>query len=271
MNIKKYLVNKREVIDKELGRFIPLVTSARPKVIYKAITYALKNGKRIRPILCLACAEASGAKAKDALAAACAIEMVHTYSLIHDDLPCMDNDDYRRGRLTVHKKFGFANAVLTGDALLTEAFNVLASATTDDSVNIELVKILSHAAGISGMIAGQAVDIARQVKDMPTQEYINIHKTGVMIAASCKMGAVSAMAGVKEAQAFYRFGEYIGLVFQLIDDMIDSEGSLIVIGKKRTFEYAKELTESAKNTLKGFGKKSDRLCQIADFILNRKT
>jgi geranylgeranyl diphosphate synthase, type II len=271
MDIKEYLIKRRDMVDREIGNLIPLSVNLRPKIIYQAISHALKGGKRIRPILCLACAEASGTKAKDALRPACAVEMVHTYSLIHDDLPCMDNDNYRRGRLTVHKKFGVANAVLSGDALLTEAFNLLTSATPDDSINIELIKVLSHAAGISGMIAGQAADMEAKVKDFPTQEYINIHKTGALIAASCKMGAVSGKSGKKDTKALYRFGEYMGLVFQLTDDMIDNEGSLSIIGKKRTFEYAKELTEAAKNAIKHFGKKSNRLCRIADFILNRKT
>jgi geranylgeranyl diphosphate synthase, type II len=271
MDIKEYLINKREIIDKELGRIIPTQCNTRSKQIYGAIAHALKGGKRIRPILCLACAEAVGLCAKEALKPACAIEMVHTYSLIHDDLPCMDNDDYRRGRLSVHKKFGVANAVLAGDALLTEAFNVLAHAVFSDKVKIELIKILSYAAGISGMIAGQAADIEPNRKGLPLQEYINIHKTGALIAASCKMGAVSARCGEKKAKAFYAFGEYIGLVFQLTDDIIDNEGTSSIIGRKRTFEYAKELTEEAKNTIKHFGRRANTLCDISDFILNRKT
>ena len=269
MDIREYLIKRRAIVDKELGMLIP-ASDAQPKRIYQAITHALKGGKRIRPILCLACAEAVGARAKDALRAACAIEMVHTYSLIHDDLPCMDNDDYRRGRLTVHKKFGVAYAVLSGDALLTEAFNVLARATPDDKINIQIIKILSHAAGISGMIAGQSADIDTKIKDFAMQEYINIHKTGALIAASCRIGAVAGLAKEKDVQALHKFGEYIGLAFQITDDIIDSEGSSGLIGRKRAFEYAQELTEIAKNLIKHLGKQANQLCLIADFILNRK-
>ena len=218
----------------------------------------------------MACAEAVGARAKDALKAACAIEMIHAYSLIHDDLPCMDNDDYRRGRLTVHKKFGVAHAVLTGDALLTEAFNVFTWATSDDKINIQIIKILSHAAGIAGMIAGQAADIEIKDKDFVMREYINIHKTGALIAASCEIGAIAGLAKEKDVQALSKFGEYIGLVFQLTDDIIDNEGSSGISGRKKTFEYAQELTETAKNLIKHFGKQANHLCLIADFILNRK-
>ena len=269
MDIREYLIKRRAIVDKELSRLMP-ASDTQPKRIYQAIAHALRGGKRIRPILCLACAEAVGARAKDALRAACAVEMVHTYSLIHDDLPCMDNDDYRRGRPTVHKKFGVAYAVLAGDALLTEAFNVLACATPDDKINIQIIKILSHAAGIAGMIAGQSADIDTKVKDFAVQEYINIHKTGVLIAASCKIGAVTGRAKEKDVQALQKFGEYIGLVFQVTDDIIDSEGSSGLIGRKRAFEYAQELTETAKNLIKHLGKQANQLCLIADFILNRK-
>jgi geranylgeranyl diphosphate synthase, type II len=270
MDIREYLIKNRDMIDKALGRLMPVSSNTRPKRIYQAIAHALKGGKRIRPILCLACAEAVGAKAGTALNAACAIEMIHTYSLIHDDLPSMDNDNYRRGRLTVHKKFDVAHAVLAGDALLTEAFHILARATPDDTINIRIIEILSHAAGIAGMIAGQAADIETKANDLATREYIDIHKTGALIAASCRVGAVAGLAKEKDAQALFRFGEYAGLVFQLTDDIIDSEGSSGIAGRKRAFEYARELTSTAKNLIKRFGKKKDKLCRIADFILNRK-
>ncbi len=131
------------------------------------MNHALKGGKRIRPILCLACAQAAGGKVNDAIKTACAIELIHSYSLVHDDLPCMDDDDYRRGRLTCHKKFGIANAVLAGDALLTYAFNILCFATENASVNMQLVEVVSQAAGIRGMIGGQVADIATNKKTRP--------------------------------------------------------------------------------------------------------
>jgi geranylgeranyl diphosphate synthase, type II len=269
MNIKEYIAKKRKIIDIELFRLIP-PGKGRTKLLCQAMAYALKGGKRIRPILCLSCAETAGPMPRHALKPACAIEMVHTYSLIHDDLPCMDNDDYRRGKLTVHKKFGIAHAVLAGDALSTEAFHVLSCAMPDAKGNNEIIKALSYAAGASGMIAGQAAEIEAEVKDFPAQEYINIHKTGALIAASCRIGAIAAGANEKEIKTLSKFGEYIGLAFQVTDDIIDNEGTAEIAGPKRAFEYAAGLTEAAKKHIQPFGKKANRLCQIADFILNRK-
>jgi geranylgeranyl diphosphate synthase, type II len=269
MNIKQYLSENKLLIDKELRRLMDCY-KASPRQVVRAMSYALQGGKRIRPILCLASAQTAGARCfQTAVKAACAVEMLHTYSLIHDDLPAMDNDDYRRGRLSCHKKFGVANAVLAGDALLTEAFGIIVTAVKDDTINAQLVKTLAHAAGIKGMIAGQAADITKGIKSVAQQEYINIHKTGALIAASCKIGALTAKAGVKDTRVLLKYGEYIGLVFQLTDDIIDREGSSGIIGKKRTFMYAKELTQEAIGLLKCFGKKADYLRMIADFILNR--
>ncbi|MFA5068696.1 MAG: polyprenyl synthetase family protein [Candidatus Omnitrophota bacterium] len=270
MDINKYFNKKRMVIEKQLALMMP-VSRGGNKQVCRAMAYALKGGKRIRPLLCLACSEIiSGLRCGRALKPACAVEMVHAYSLVHDDLPCMDNDDFRRGRFAVHKKFGVAVAVLAGDALLTEAFNVLSRALRDKSVNMELVKVLSHAAGVSGMIAGQAADIAPGLKDPAALDYINAHKTGALIAASCKIGAVAAGGSKKDAEALFRFGEYTGLVFQIIDDIIDNEACASLADKRDTFEYAQELTKRSKDIISRFGKRSFRLCQIADFILNRK-
>jgi geranylgeranyl diphosphate synthase, type II len=269
MNIKEYIEKKRILIDTELYKLMPS-GRGRAKVLYQAMAYALKGGKRIRPILCLSCAETAGPMPRQALKPACAIEMIHAYSLVHDDLPCMDNDDYRRGKPTVHKKFGIAHAVLAGDALSTEAFHVLSCAMPDAKGNNEIIKVLSHAAGASGMIAGQIADIETEIKDFPAQEYINIHKTGALIAAACKIGAIAAGANANEIKTLSKFGEYIGLVFQVTDDIIDNEGTAEITGPKRAFTYAEELTETAKKHIQPFGKKAKRLCQIADFILNRK-
>lgn len=267
-DISEYLKKRKRVIDKELNRLLVMEKGCLKRV-YTAMNHALKGGKRIRPILCLASAEASGGKVQDALKAACAIEILHGYSLVHDDLPCMDNDDYRRGHLSCHKKFGIANAVLTGDALLTYAFNILCYATKSPSVNMQLVQILSHAAGTCGMIGGQAADIAIGKKGLAMQEYINIRKTGALIAASCKIGAVSVKAKSKDIESLFRFGEHVGLVFQIVDDTIDNEGLAKIMGKKHALECAKSLTLKAKASIAGFGRKAGPLCAIADFVFNR--
>ena len=264
----EYLKKRQAIIDKELSTFLAS-EKGHLKTIYTAMKHALKGGKRIRPILCLACAEAAGGKARGALKTACAIEMIHSYSLVHDDLPCMDNDDYRRGRLSCHKKFGIANTVLTGDALLTYAFNILCYATGAPSVNMQLADALSHASGVCGMIGGQVADISIKEKDLATQEFINIRKTGALIASSCKMGAIAIQAKKKDAEILFKFGEYIGLLFQVVDDIIDNEGLSRIMGKKQAFEYANSLAQKAKALVAGFGKKAAPLRAITDFVLNR--
>jgi len=269
MDIKKYLKQKQRLIDKELFSLIP-DQKERPKLLHKAIHYCLKGGKRVRPILCVLSCEAAGKKEKGAIKAACAIEMVHAYSLVHDDLPSMDDSDYRRGKPSCHKKFGEASAVLTGDALLTLSFGVMSEATADLKNNATMLKNLSDAIGTYGMIGGQAADISPGKKDLAALEYINIHKTGALIAASCKIGALAAKASKKDIAALYRFGKYTGLVFQIVDDILDSEGFAKIMGKKDAYGYAKELTQKAKSSIGYLGKKSLPLSEVADFILNRK-
>ncbi|MFC1807496.1 polyprenyl synthetase family protein [Candidatus Omnitrophota bacterium] len=269
MKIREYLKKKKSLIDRELIRLIPSARE-RPQIIHRAIKHSLGGGKRIRPILCLSVAEAAGANPKAALRAACAIEMVHAYSLVHDDLPSMDNDDIRRGRPTCHIKFGVANAILTGDALLTLGFNSLSGATSDSNINCRIIKELSNAIGTFGMIGGQAIDISENEKDLLTIEYVNINKTGALIASSCKIGAMIARAEEKDVRTLYRYGEYIGLVFQIVDDILDSDGFAKMVGPKRAFEHARELTQKATKSLSSFGKRSEPLCEIAEFVLNRK-
>jgi geranylgeranyl diphosphate synthase type II len=268
-HIKEYFKKKKTLIDKYLDDLLPSVLD-EPRTIHEAMAYAVKGGKRIRPILCLASAEACRSSAKRALKTACAIEMIHSYSLIHDDLPSMDNDEQRRGKPTCHKKFGTANAILTGDALLTLGFFTLANATKNASVNNSLLKDIAKAAGNCGMIAGQAIDISSKDKDLATLEYININKTGALIATSCKAGALVAGASKKQTRALLRYGELIGLVFQLTDDILDSDGYVRFMGKKRTYEYAKDLTKKAKESIEAFNTRPHILKDIADFILNRK-
>ncbi|MFH1867841.1 MAG: polyprenyl synthetase family protein [Candidatus Omnitrophota bacterium] len=269
MDIKAYLKKRKTMIGNELERLIPPLAGC-PHDIHKAMKYALKGGKRIRPILCMASACSCGANAQAALKTACAIEMIHAYSLIHDDLPSMDNDGYRRGKLSCHRKFGVANAILAGDALLTLTFNVLSGATPSPSLNTRIIKELSQSAGTFGMIGGQAVDISSKKKDLFTLEYINIHKTGALIASSCKIGAIASGARKKDIESLHRFGEYIGLVFQIVDDMLDGEGMLNLLGPKRAYERAAELTAKAKRCVSYLGRDANPLCSIADFMLDRK-
>ena len=270
LNIKKYLSTRRAIVEGEIKKLLPS-EKAQPKSIHKAMHYALKGGKSIRPILCIASCEAAGGSLKDALKVASALEMIHAYSLVHDDLPSMDNDDYRRGRLTTHKKFGIANAILTGDALLTYAFKVVSEATRDNSLNAILVNELAKAAGTAGMIAGQAADISTKNKSIVNLEYINIHKTGALIASSCKMGALVAKASKKNIRSLLLFGEYTGLIFQVIDDLLDGDGFAKIMGRKETYNYALRLNERAKKSITHLGKKAEALNQISDFILNRKS
>lgn len=233
----------------------------------------LLGGKRIRPILTLAACEAVGGKEKNAMSAACAIELIHSYSLIHDDLPCMDDDDLRRGKPSCHKKFGEALALLAGDALLTLAFQVLSSQDPKNSKrNLEISRHLAEAAGSTGMIGGQVADIEAQSKevDLPILEYINTHKTGALIAVSLRCGALAGGGTTKEVQALTRYGRYAGLLFQIVDDILDGEGYAETIGIPEAREEAQRLCGRAKDTLKIFEKKGEPLARIADFVHLRK-
>lgn len=200
-----------------------------PGELHKAERYSLfAGGKRLRPALCIAAYEACGGTGDDVLPAACALEMVHTFSLIHDDLPCMDDDDFRRGRPTNHKVFGEAMAVLAGDAMLVQAFGLVAS-----TGNAECVKTLSDALGSSGMLGGQVVDILSEGKqvDLSTVEYIHRHKTAALIAGSLVMGAQVAKANAAVVEGLREFGFKIGLSFQIVDDCLDLEQTSEVLGK----------------------------------------
>jgi len=218
----------------------------------------LAGGKRIRPVLVLEFCRICGGDWKKALPFAAAIEMVHTYSLIHDDLPCMDNDDYRRGKLTNHKVFGEAQAVLAGDALLTAAFDTIASADAPAEVRIQVVKILAEAAGEKGMVGGQVLDIDGENRKLSEDQVHTIHrlKTGALISAACRMGAAAGEAASEQMQAAKVYAEAVGLAFQIRDDMLDVMGDAAKLGKatgmdtnKNTFaslygiERCKELIE----------------------------
>lgn len=232
VDIKYYLEKIKRLTDEKLLRYLPSVDT-EPKLLHEAMSYSvMAGGKRLRPILAYSAYEYCGGKIQgDDISihyAMAALEMVHTYSLIHDDLPCMDDDDLRRGMLTCHKKFGTAAAVLTGDALHDVAFNLLAS-TGSTKVVVEL----AHALGTAGMIGGQMADVEAEGKDVTKEDIINIHtrKTGALIRASVRIGAMLADVSDEQLQRLTTYGEKIGLAFQIIDDILDIEGDTQTIGK----------------------------------------
>jgi geranylgeranyl diphosphate synthase type II len=265
-----YLKKNCDLIDTWLDKKL-LSQNTYPSVIHDAMRYMVfSGGKRIRPILALACCEAVGGAKNDAIIPALAIELIHTYSLVHDDLPCMDDDDYRRGNETCHKKYGEANAVLTGDALLTYAFELLSELKASKRT-MRIIHELSKAAGSCGMIGGQVVDKLSEGKEvtLPLLDYINVHKTGKLIMVSCLIGALSGSARAREERAIVKYGEYLGFAFQVVDDIIDNDGYIRFMSRHEAFLRAEELIRNAKKEVSIFGAKARILNLIADFVLSR--
>lgn len=269
-NAGVYLRERKRIIAASLKGYMPEGRDY-PQVIHQAMRYSVfTGGKRIRPILVLASCEAAGGGIKEAMPYACAIEMIHTYSLVHDDMPAMDNDDFRRGRLTCHKKFGEAVGILAGDALLTLAIELMASGR-DARINNEVIKTTCASIGTYGMIGGQVVDIGERDKtNLPVLSYINAHKTGALIAASCKIGGIVSRAPESKIRALESYGEYIGFIFQVIDDILDMDGFALALGVDEARKEAGRLIGKAKGALKVFGGKADILSAIADFLLTRR-
>ena len=291
MDLKSYLVRRQREIDRALHRYLPRET-ARPATIHRAMRYSLfAGGKRLRPILCLAAAEACGGKIAPALPLACAVECIHTYSLVHDDLPSMDNDDLRRGRPTSHKVFGEGIAVLTGDALLTVAFEIATNADPTRRYGLrDMLRDLSIAAGSRKLIAGQVADLEGEGKkiDRAGLRYIHENKTAAMLAVSVRLGAMSANASTKQLNAITNFGHSLGLAFQVIDDILDvtqtseklgkSAGKDIaaqkatypaVIGLEASRVEAKRLTRKAHDAISNFGDEGEALRALANYLLER--
>lgn len=236
-NLDEYIAERVAIIDAALDRTLP-AAERLPTSLHQAMRYSIfAGGKRIRPLLMIAACEAVGGKVESVLSAACAMEMIHTYSLIHDDLPAMDDDDYRRGRLTNHKVFGEATAILAGDALLTQAFILLATTSQGDVVSaadrLRVLQIIATAAGSLGMVGGQVVDMESEGKsvDLPIVEYIHTHKTGALILASIQAGAIFGGADSHAFAALTRYGECAGLAFQIADDILDIVGDQSLLGK----------------------------------------
>ena len=293
MDLREYLAQPQKRVDAELDRLVP-PESAAPETIHRAMRYSLfAGGKRIRPILCIEAARATADGCDGVISAACALELIHTYSLIHDDLPAMDNDDYRRGKLTNHKVFGEAIAVLAGDALLTLAFQVLAELDAPGDRKTRLIAELSVASGtVGGMIGGQVADLEGEGKPPDAQLLETIHraKTGALLRASLRMGAIYAGASDAEYSALSCYGEHVGLAFQIVDDILDVEESSEALGKtagkdaaqhKITFpavygldasrRMAQEECRRAHEVLQPFGGRAGRLHELADLIVQRKS
>lgn len=238
MDLASYLHDKKIIVENMLRDICTSFTST-PGVLRNAMEYMLfSNGKKIRPILAIAACEAKGKSADDFLACFCTLEMIHTYSLIHDDLPCVDNDDTRRGRPTCHKAFGEAVAIMAGDGLLTEAFRVLSDPRFSERVAPKIVRQfvfeIAHAAGAEGMVGGQVMDILYENKEGTKNilHYIHSHKTAAMLRASVRVGGIAGGAKARELKNFSRYGDAIGLAFQIMDDILDVEGDEETVGKK---------------------------------------
>lgn len=285
---------KAILIDSLLDKYLPTEQTA-PETLHKAMRYSVfAGGKRMRPILCLAAAKAVGSATQALLAAACGLELIHTYSLIHDDLPAMDNDDYRRGKPTNHKVYGDAIAILAGDALLTLAFQLVAECGRDGSVTPQIITQVigevAEAAGSLGMIGGQVVDIESENKEVgkDTLTYIHTHKTGALFKASVRAGAL--LGGTTESQLaqLTRYAECLGLAFQITDDILDVEGDPAKLGKtvgsderkkKSTYparyglaeskQLARQSVDEAVAALRDFDERADILRYIAGYLLDR--
>ncbi|MCW5966698.1 MAG: polyprenyl synthetase family protein [Bryobacterales bacterium] len=284
--------SQQQWIDEALERLLP-GEEASPEVIHRAMRYSvLAGGKRIRPLLCLEAARAIQEETPGIEHPACALEMVHTYSLIHDDLPALDNDDLRRGRPTCHKVFGEAMAILAGDALLTLSFELLVRTPgASDSQRVQLVRELTSAGGtLGGMIGGQVLDLEGEGQTPTASLLDGIHraKTGALLRASIRMGAILAGASESEMGALSRFGEHLGLAFQIVDDILDVEQSSEALGKTagkdaaqekitfpavyglaRSHEMAAEQRHLGRESLKLFGHRAEGLHALADLIVNR--
>lgn len=292
MDLRSYLRARQEEVDRALDRFLPKA-SAKPATIHKAMRYSLfAGGKRLRPILCLAAAEACGGELKRALPLACAMECIHTYSLIHDDLPSMDNDDFRRGRPTCHKVFGDGIAVLAGDALLTIAFEIAAQTEAWPRYDLrEIIREIAIAAGSRKLIAGQVADLEAEGKTQTRAQlrYIHENKTAALLTTSVRLGAMSANATPTQLSAISDFGRALGLAFQVIDDILDvtqtseklgkSAGKDIaahkatypaVIGLEKSRAEASRLTKLAHDALDSLGKKAAILHALANHLLERE-
>jgi geranylgeranyl diphosphate synthase type II len=294
MELRNYLQNRSALVDQALDRWLP-AKNILPFSLHQSMRYSVfAGGKRLRPILMIAASEAVGGTAQQVMHAACAMEMIHTYSLVHDDLPAMDDDDLRRGRPTNHKAYDEATAILAGDALLTEAFRLLADADANRSIPpataLKVIELVARYSGSQGMVGGQIVDMESEGKeiDFPTLEYIHTHKTGGLILASVQAGAMLGGGNEEQLAALTRFGGAAGLAFQITDDILDIVGDQAELGKdigmdqsrgKATYpallglaearQRADELRDIALEALAPLGSAAETLQALARFIVDR--
>jgi geranylgeranyl diphosphate synthase type II len=286
-DIETYLCERKALIDRSLERYLKQ-SNLRPRTIVKAMRYGvLSGGKRLRPILTLASGELFGAERKQLLPFACALELIHAYSLIHDDLPALDNDDFRRGEPATHKVFGEGIALLAGDALLTEAFRLMSRPDAVRSLKpglvLELIHDISQAAGAEGLVGGQVVDLEAEDKQADTAavEHIHARKTGALICVSATVGVRLGGATRQELRRVERYGRYLGLAFQIADDIMDAADQACQGSEKKKATYpsvvglgaarkrARELLDRCFKELEPFGKNADPLRGIARFIVER--
>jgi geranylgeranyl diphosphate synthase type II len=286
MNLDAYFKAKSAGVDRMLHKLLP-AERRYPATIHRAMRYSVfAGGKRLRPVLAIAAFEACGGRGGRIYPAACALEMLHAFSLIHDDLPCMDDDDFRRGKPTNHKVFGEAMAVLAGDALCIRAFEILG-----EYADLPLVREVGRAIGTSGMLGGQVVDIESEGRsgiNAKTVRYIHVHKTEALITASLRTGALIAGAGRKALSVMTHFGRCVGLAFQIVDDILDITSTTEKLGKdagsdlenkKATWPMlfgldasrrkARALNRRANSIMRAMGKRGETLCGISDFIVDR--
>jgi geranylgeranyl diphosphate synthase, type II len=292
MKLPPFFEEDRLAVDAHLERLLPR-ENVQPSSIHQAMRYSVfAGGKRIRPILCLETARIFEPEVSNALYPGCAIEFIHTYSLIHDDLPALDNDDLRRGKPTSHKKFGESTAILAGDALLTLAFESIAAAPVSPERRVAMVTEIASAAGtVNGMVGGQVADLESEGKQVgpETLEYIHRSKTAALIRASATSGALCAGAASEDVKRLRRFGETIGWAFQVTDDILDVEESSAALGKtagkdlaqqkatypsvfglERSHAIAEELSSKAIAELQIYGERAERLRSIAEFLVLRR-
>jgi geranylgeranyl diphosphate synthase type II len=292
MNLPAFFEEDRAAVDAALDRLMP-AQDAIPASIHTAMRYSVQaGGKRVRPILCLEAARIFSAPVEPVLPVACALEFIHTYSLIHDDLPALDNDDLRRGKPTCHKKFGEATAILAGDALLTLAFETLANAPIDPARRVAILSHVAASAGtVDGMVGGQVADLEAEGRDIQPREleYIHRSKTAALIRASVVSGAIAGGADDENVARLKRFGETIGWAFQVVDDILDVEETSATLGKtagkdaaqkKATYpslygldksrQFAAELESNAMAEIAPYGARAARLKELAELIVHRR-
>ncbi|HTL47673.1 MAG TPA: polyprenyl synthetase family protein [Verrucomicrobiae bacterium] len=265
-DFKKYI----DLVERKLKEVLP-PPGQHPSALQEPLTYAvLSGGKRFRPVITLAACEACGGKIEDALIPAVSIELIHSYSLVHDDLPALDNDELRRGQPTVHKRFGEAIAILTGDGLLTLAFQVLAGIKPAKKA-VDILTEISTAAGTYGMIGGQVADLTTDKADLdlPTLDFINVHKTGKLIRASAVAGALAAEADKNDRERMLKYGEFLGLAFQSVDDLMDGDGYLKIMKAREVRMKVRDLIAKAKKEIRALGVKAENLIRLADVLLDR--